>query len=163
MDKDFERFSIYGFSVEYPKDSRVEFDSRGRRGAGDVVFHLPDRTKFFLSWGDLERASKSFKTVEEQAESSLKRIGKTGNVKSFERVSHESITIHSHDGAYNRAKFEVKASPFGGKKIPQETHSVHLHCQESGRYYVMYAMFPEKGAYDYEGAFRKMAKSFRCH
>jgi len=164
MDKDFESFSIYGFSVDYPKDSRVEFNPKGRRGEGDVVFHLPDRTKFFLSWGDLERASKSFKTVEEQAESSLKRIGKAGNVKSFERVSHDSITIHSHNGAYNQAKFEeVRVGLFGGKKHPREAHSVHLYCQESGRYYVMYAMFPRGGAYDYEGAFRKMAKSLRCH
>jgi hypothetical protein len=164
IEKDFERFSVYGFSVDYPQDSRVEFNPKGRRGEGDVVFHLPDRTKFFLSWGNLERASKSFKTVEEQAENSLKQIGKAGNVKSFERVSHDSITIHSHNGAYNQARFEEVTLGFvGKKKYPREAHSVHVHCPETGRYYVIYAMLPEGGTYDYQGAFRMMAKSLHCH
>ncbi len=165
MEQDSEQFSVYGFSIDYPRDSRIEFNPKTRRGEGDVVFHFPDRVKIFLSWGDLEKAIKTFGTVEEHADHSLKRIKSAGNVKSFERISHDSIRVNSHQGAYNRAKFEeVTVGFFSGKrKSPREAHSVHVHCPESSRYFVVYALLPTGGTYDYEKTFTKMAKSLKCH
>lgn len=164
MEQDLEQFSVYGFSIDYPKDSRVEFNPKSRRGQGDVVFHFPDRMKIFLSWGDLENALKKFPTVEEHADHSLKRIKTAGNVKGFERISHDSISIHSHQGAYNRAKFEEVTVGFlsGKRKSPREAHSVHVHCPNSSRYFVVYALLPS-GANDYERTFTAMANSLRCH
>ena len=37
MEKDFERFSVYGFSIDYPKDARIEFNPKARRGEGYIV------------------------------------------------------------------------------------------------------------------------------
>ena len=165
MEQDLEKFSIYGFSIDYPKDLRIEFNPKSRRGEGDVVFHFPDRVKIFLSWGDLEKASKKFQSVEDHADHSLKRIKTAGNVKDFERVFHDSIRIRSHDGVYNRAKFgEVSMGFFSGKKKnPREAHSVHVHCPETGRYFVIYALLPAEGTFDYEKIFSAMAKSLHCH
>ncbi len=165
MEQDFEQFSVYGFSIDYPNDSRVEFNPKSRRGEGDVVFHFPDRMKIFLSWGDLEKAKKNFGTVEEHADHSLKRIKTAGNVKSFERISHDSISINSHQGAYNRARFEeITVGLFTGKrKSPREARSVHVHCPDSSRYFVIYALLPTGGTYDYERTFTKMGNSLRCH
>ncbi len=165
MEQDFEQFSVYGFSIEYPKDLRIEFNPKSRRGEGDLVFHFPDRVKIFLSWGDLEKASQKFKTVEEHADHSLKRIKTAGNVKNFERVSHDSIRIRSHNGVYNRAKFEeVTIGFFSGKrKNPREAHSVHVHCPVSSRFFVVYALLPTEGTYEYEKIFSAMANSLRCH
>ncbi len=164
MEQEFEHFSIYGFSIEYPKDSRVEFNPKSRRVEGDIVFHFPDRVKIFLSWGDLEKASK-FPTVQEHADHSLQRIKKAGNVKNFERISHDSITINSHDGAYNRAKFEEVSVGFlsGRRRNPREANSVHVHCPESSRYFVIYALLPAGGTYDYDRTFTKMANTLQCH
>ncbi len=164
MEQELERFSVYGFSIEYPKDSRVEFNPKSRRLAGDIVFHFPDRVKIFLSWGDLEKAAK-FPTVQEHADHSLQRIKKAGNVKSFERISHDSIRINSHEGAYNRAKFEEVSVGFfsGRKRNPREADSVHVHCPESSRFFVVYALLPTGGTYDYDRTFRKMANSLECH
>lgn len=164
-DKDFERFSVYGFSIDYPNDARVEFNPKARRGEGDVVFHFPDRVKIFLSWGDLEKATKRFGTVEEHANHGLERVRKAGNVKNFEKVSHDSMSINSHQGAFNRAKFEeLSIGLFSRRgKSPREAHSVHVHCPDSSRYFVVYALLPIGGTIDYEKTFTKMAKTLKCH
>jgi hypothetical protein len=165
MEQDFEQFSVYGFSVDYPMDSRIEFNPKSRHGQGDVVFHFPDRVKIFLSWGDLESALKKFSTVQEHADHSLQRIKKAGNVKSFERISHDSIRINSHEGVYNLARFEeIAVGLFSGKKrAPREAHSVHVHCPESSRFFVVYALLPTGGTYDYDRTFTKMANTLHCH
>ncbi|MGD0175220.1 MAG: hypothetical protein ABSC50_00140 [Candidatus Bathyarchaeia archaeon] len=165
MDPDFERFSVYGFSIDYPKEARIEFNPKSRRGEGDVVFHFPDKTKIFLSWGDLEKAKKSFGTVGEHADHGLNKVKTARNIKSFELISHDTVSINSHQGAYNRAKFEEVAVGFlgGRSKSPREAHSIHVHCAESSRYYVVYALLFIGGTYDYAKAFTKMAKTLKCH
>jgi len=165
MEQNFERFSVYGFSIDYPKDTRLEFNPKSRRGEGDVVFHFRDKMKIFLSWGNLEKAAKTFGTVEKHADHGLNRVKKARNVKNFELVSHDSLRINSHDGLYNRAKFEEVAVGFliGNRKNPREAHSVHVHCAESSRYFVVYALFPIGGTTDYERTFVKMAKALKCH
>lgn len=165
MEKDFERFSVYGFSIDYPNDARIEFNPKARRGEGDIVFHFPDKVKIFLSWGDLEKATKTFGTVEKHADHGLNRVKKAGNVKNFELISHDSLRISSHEGPYNRAKFEEIAVGFlsGKRKNPREAHSVHVHCAESSRYFVVYALLPIGGVTNYEKTFAKMAKTLKCH
>lgn len=165
MKSDFERFSIYGFSIDYPKDSRVEFNPKSRRNGGDIVFHFPDKMKIFLSWGELEKVQKNFQTVEQHAEHSLNTIKKSGNVKRFERVSQDSRRIHSHSGAYNRVKLEEMTVGFltGKKGMPREAYSVHLHCPESSRYFVIYTLIPGGGGVQYEGTLLTMADSLTCH
>ncbi len=165
MDPDFERFSVYGFSIDYPKEARIEFNPKSRRGEGDIVFHFPDKTKIYLSWGDLEKAKKSFGTVDEHADHGLNRVKTARNIKSFELISHDAVGINSHHGAYNRAKFEEVAVGFlgGRSKSPREAHSIHVHCEESSRYYVVYALLSIGGTYDYAKTFTKMAKTLKCH
>ena len=165
MDIAFERFSVYRFSIHYPSDVRIEFNPKSRRGEGDIVFHFPDRVKIFLSWGDLEKARQRFGTVGEHAAHGLERIKKAGNVKNFEKVSSDSMNVNSHKGAFNLAKFEeVTVGLFRGKvKSPREAYSVHVHCPESSRYFVLYALLPIGGRVDHDKAFRKMAESLKCH
>ena len=165
MNNDFERFSIYGFSIDYPKDCRLEFNPKSRRDTGDVVFHFPDRMKVFLSWGDLEKAAKNFQTVEQHAEHSLKNIKKSGAVKNFERISQDSVTIHSHRGAYNRVKLEEIAVGFlsGKRTVPRESYSVHVHCPNTARYFVVYTMIPGSSNENYEKTVMTMANSLKCH
>ena len=66
---EFETFSVYKFSMNYPPICRVEFNPKTRREAGDIVFHFPDpdrprapTEKVFLSWGALDKATKKFPT-----------------------------------------------------------------------------------------------------
>jgi len=161
----FEKFSVYGFSIDYPSVCTVEFNPKSRRKRGDVVFLFHDKEKVFLSWGDLESAQKKFHTVEEQAEHGIKTISKSGTVKGCERVTKDSIEVNSHKAAYNRVRLNeiVRGLFAGGKIIPREAYSVHVHCENSSRYFVIYTLLSSKAPEDFGDLMRIMINSFKCH
>ena len=167
--ENFERFSVYNFSIDYPPVCRVEFNPKSRREHGDIVFHFPDREKVFLSWGDLEKAEKKFETAEKQAEHSLQVVKKSGNVKKMEKLENDMLTLNSHSAAYNRVKVdEQSAGIFPGKRtVPHDAYSIHLHCEKSSRYFVIYTMLSPKASQESEdfrdAIFKVMASSFKCH
>ena len=164
---EFETFSVYNFSIDYPPVCRVEFNPKSRREAGDIVFHFPDREKLYLSWGDLEKAQKKFGDAQKQAEHSLGSVKKSQNVKKMEKITTDTLTINSHLAAYNRVKLEeTPPGIFPGKRrsIAHETYSLHLHCDKSSRYFVVYTMLSPNAPQDFgEVVFMRMAKSFACH
>ena len=163
----YENFSIYGFSLDYPEECRVEFNAKSRRESGDVVFHFADkadRVRIFLSWGELEKVSKRFQTTEEHAEFSLDAMKKGKNVKNFERVSRDTLSLHSHRGSVNKVKFDERSVGLtGSKNIPREAYSLHVHCTESNRYFVLYTMTPRSVETRYDRIMDSMTSSFRCH
>jgi len=164
--EDFETFSVYNFSIDYPPVCRVEFNPKTRREGGDIVFHFPDREKVFLSWGNLEKAEKKFETAEKQAEHSLQVVKKSGNVKKMEKLETDLLTLNSHPAAYNRVKVdEQPAGIFMGKRtVPHDAYSIHIHCDKTSRYFVIYAMLSPKAPEDFGVAiFKVMANSFKCH
>jgi len=161
----FEKFSIYGFSIDYPKVCRIEFNPKSRREGGDVVLHFPDREKVFVTWGAIEKVQEKFPTVEEQAEQTLKNIRKTGNVRNFERVKQDSIEVNSHKAAFNHITLDEAAGGlFPGKRtVKHEAYSVHLRCAESSRYFVIYTMLSPNAPPDFGELYDTMVHSFRCH
>lgn len=166
MKDNFERFSMYSISVDYPNDSRVEFNSKGKRDTGDVAFHLPERVRIFLSWGDLEKVSKRFNSVQEHAEYSINAMKKGKNVRNFEKVSTDSVEVNTHRAALNKVKFDemVASIPFAGKKaLQREAYSLHVHCEESKRYFVLYSMAPSDSQGRYDKTMTAMVESFKCH
>jgi hypothetical protein len=168
--EDFEKFSVYNFSIDYPSICRVEFNPKSRREQGDIVFHFPilegAKEKVFLSWGNLEKAEKKFETAEKQAEHSLQVVKKSGNVKKMEKLEKDTLTMNSHTAAYNHVRLdEQSAGLFPGKRtVPHDAYSIHLHCDKSSRYFVIYTMLSPKAQEDFGDAiFKVMAKSFKCH
>jgi hypothetical protein len=160
----FEQFSVYKFSMDYPAVCRIEFNPKSRREAGDIVFHFPDREKLYLSWGKLEDAQKKFATSREHAEHSLEIAKKSRQVKGFERIRQESLEVSSHKAEYNHAKMEeLSASPFRSRSTKREALSLHLHCEPSSRYFVIYALLSPNAPDDFEDLFLDMVRSFKCH
>lgn len=165
-DATFEKFSVYGFSVDYPTVCRVEFNPKSRREAGDVVFHFPDKEKIFLSWGDLEKVQKRFPTVEDQAEHGIKTVSKSGAVKGCERVTKDLIELNSHKAAYNhiRLKEMMGGGIFGGSKtVLRDGYSAHLQCEKSSRYFVVYTLLSANAPQDFGDLMKTIIDSFRCH
>ena len=163
---EFEKFSVYNFSIEYPPVCRVEFNPKSRREAGDIVFHFPDREKIFLSWGNLDKAEKKFESAEKQAEHSLQVVKKSGNVRKMEKLQSDTMTLNSHKAAYNRVRLdEQPAGLFMGKRtVPHDAFSIHLHCDKSSRYFVIYTMLSPRAPEDFGDAiFKVMVNSFKCH
>jgi hypothetical protein len=155
---------MYGFTIDYPERCRVEFNSKNRREAGDIVFRLPDNNRIFLSWGELEKVSKRFGSPEEHANYSIDAMEKGKNVRNFERVSRDSIRIHNHTSSVNKVRFDEKTlSLFArGKDIPREAYSLHVHCDKSNRYFVLYTM-ARANEVEFERIMESMRESFKCH
>jgi hypothetical protein len=160
----FERFSVYGFSIKYPDVCWFEFNPKSRREKGDIVVHFPEREKIFVSWGELKSALQNYPTEKEQSEQSIRQMSKSRNVGKVDRITNASLIINSHPAEYNRVGFEeLSVGPLftktrGTKRV---AYSVHLHCPQSSRYFVIHLIVgvPE----DFEELFRLMAMSFECH
>lgn len=165
LDTDFEEFSAYGFSIKYPSVCHVEFNPKTNREGGDIIFHYSVIEKIYLTWGDLVKARKRFPTVDEQAEHSVNSITRTRRVKQPERLTHDWLTINSHRAAYNHLRFnEVpKNYIFGKGLIEHESYSIHLQCEQTSRFFMVYSLLTGEAHEYFEDIMRSMANSFKCH
>jgi hypothetical protein len=156
---------MYGFAIDYPEECRVDFNSKNRRESGDVVFRFPEDTKIFLTWGDLEKVSKRFASSEEHASYSLDAMKKGKNVKNFQSVSRDTISVRNHTSSVNKVSFDEKALSFlpGSKDIPREAYSLHVYCDKSNRYFVLYTMAPANDQRGFDKIMESMTESFKCH
>ena len=161
-----ERFSVYGFSIDYPLVCRIEFKPKNSRGKGDMVFHFPDKEKLFVSWGDLTVAQKNFQTLEGQVEhnmQSLRKRSKRLNVQNLARTT-DSLTVSSHRTIFNNIRLEERGPGlFRRSNVSRSAYTVHLHCPNSNRFFVIYTLLSPKAPEDFENLFKKMASSLKCH
>jgi hypothetical protein len=164
LGEDFEKLTIYKFSIDYPSACRTEFNPKNKHNSGDLVFHFPNKEKVFITWGELEKAKKKFPTLSDYAENSIKQVRKEATV--FEREKQSSISLNSHEALYNQTS--VSQPPLGllglGRKpVKRGTYSVHLYCEPSARFFVIYALFSGSTDESFRETFMHMAKSFTCH
>jgi len=160
-----ERFSVYGFSIEYPPVCRFEFNPKSTRNKGDIVVHFPDKEKLFVSWGDLVTVQEKFPAVSEQAERSIKAMMKSRSVGKVERISSKTLEVNSHRAVYNEVRFEeVAVAGLAKTKTTKHlTYSVHLQCRDSSRFFVIYTILSPNAPEDFEMLFARMVGSFTCH
>jgi hypothetical protein len=79
-------------------------------------------------------------------------------------IENRDVTVNGHTAAYNHVRIDVpRRGLFGGRSQSQEIHSLHIHCPESGRYFVIYgSAIPERS--EPQGrTVMKLLESFRCH
>jgi hypothetical protein len=160
-----ERFSVYGFSIDYPAVCRVEINPKSLREIGDIVFHFPDREKVFLSWGQLAKAREKFQTIEAQADHAIDVIRKARNIKNFQMISQDSLDINSHEALYKSIQVEEILTGFlgGMKTIRRKAYSLHVHCDRSSRYFVVYVFLTANAPDAFDKVFRTMISSIKCH
>ena len=179
--EDFDKFSVYGFSIDYPAICYVEFSSKSRREAGDIAFHYSSKKNIYLAWGDLTKTRKMFQTVDEQAEQSIKVVTKNRDIRKVERVTQDSLTINSHKAVYNRLRLVEAPRGFGSKyktllylsspiylfldrkPVKHEAFSVHLHCERTSRYFVIYSLVSGEAPENFPSIIMSMMNSFQCH
>jgi hypothetical protein len=163
-EEEFEKFCAYGFSIEYPTVCYIEFRPKSKREAGDVIFHYSPNVKIYLTWGDLEKARKIFPTVEEQAEHSVDVMVKSRRVRNVERVKEDLLTICMHRAVFNHIRLDEvpRGYIFGQENIKHEAYSVHLHCENTSRFFVIYSLLagPPK---NFPSIMMSMINSFKCH
>lgn len=166
MKNEFETLSLYGMSIGYPKTARLELNRKSTRELGDVVFHFDRREKIVLSWGDLAEARRHYEDANAQAVASIERAKKSHQVRNMQSVERKDLPLHGHQAVYNHMRFEVVSRGIlrDRKIAEQETHSIHLHCPQSGRFYVLYGSATSSpDVSDQRSALLEMASSLKCH
>ena len=162
----YDRLSIYGFGVDYPKDWRVELKPESDRNRGNVVFHSPTRDNMFVSWEILERVKKRYTSLAEQVNDVLENIKKSRGVKSVEVMERKELEINGHTGVFTHSKVtSIKAFFFLRKRvILQELWSLHVYCEQTARFFALYgSSSSDERSLEQADIFKHMQKTFRCH
>ena len=154
--------TIYGFSFDFPKDRKLEFNPKFKRTDGDVAVKAPDKAVVFVSWGELERIVKKAPTIEDHAKFSLDRVKKSVQGK-LNQVEHKRIDVNGHPAEYNHVKILVPRRGLLGRGSEQEVTSVHIHCPKTGRYFVIYATSTGGNAGEQKTALESITETLRCH
>ncbi len=149
--------------MDYPTNCVIEFNPKSRRNEGDIAFKSPGGYKVFLSWGDLKKVEK-LHGVEGHADYSIERIRKSREAK-VKDVRRETVRIQGHPASFNEVKLElIKRGLYFNKSLtPQEVRSLHVHCDVSSRYFVLYGPASPEKSHDQEEVFATMVRSFWCH
>jgi hypothetical protein len=161
----YELVAMYGFSANCPNNARLELNPKTRRNKGDIVFHLEEGIKVFLSWGSLEDARKRYATAAAQASASIERSVKSTRAKLDGTPETKNLKIQGHDATYTHARMFVERGgfPFGSRRVTQDSHSLHLQCDESGRYYVVYAFARPEISEHVGKIMEPIMLSLKCH
>ena len=162
---EYELLAMYGFSANYPNNARLELNPKTRREKGDIVLHLEEGLKVFLSWGSLEDARKRYATAAAQASASIENSVKSTRAKLDGTPETKNLKIQGHDATYTHARMfaERGGFPFGSRRVTQESHSMHLQCDESGRYYVVYAFARPETSEQVGKTIEPIMLSLKCH
>jgi hypothetical protein len=141
----------------------VEFNPKSSRTQGDIAFKSPDGFKIFISWGELKKVEK-LNGVDGHADYSIQRMKGSGEAK-VKDIRRESRTICGHRASFNEVKLElIRRGLFLNKTLtPQEVRSLHVHCDISSRYFVLYAPSPPEKSSDLRYVIDKMSLTFVCH
>jgi hypothetical protein len=162
---EYEALAMYGFSASYPNNARLELNPKTRREKGDIVLHLEEGLKVFLSWGSLEDARKRYATAAAQASASIEHSVKNTRAKLDGTPEIKNLKIQGHDATYTHARMFVERGgfPFGSRRVTQDSHSMHLQCDESGRYYVVYAFARPETSEQVGKIVEPIMLSLKCH
>ena len=162
MDK--EKFSMYGFELMIPSDWRVELNPKTSRDRGDVVFQSKKGNRIFVSWGPLSEAQDKFKTLEEHRDTNVERIRKGPDVTEVKVSDLKELQIGGHRALGSHVTASVKGGMLSKKTTERDVWSVHVHCPNKARYYVVYSMTRDPEEYeDFSKVFDVVSESFACH
>jgi hypothetical protein len=160
-----ERFSAYGVGVGIPEDWRIEFAPKSSRTRGDVAFHSPANNVFFVSWGKLENAQRSFKSLEHQRDESVKRVKRNPNVSMARVESTSRGTVSTHEAIISRLVAQKRRGMMSRyQEPPHDIWMAHFYCPESSRYYIAYWNLKDGEEFpDPEPKFLEIVHSLVCH
>ncbi len=158
-----EKFALYGFELMIPSDWSIELNPKSSRKKGDVAFQSQKGNRVFVSWGSLEDA-KQFKTLEEHRDGSLKQVKKGSDVKSFAVSDLKETQIAGHRALVSHVSTEIRTGVMGRNVASRDIWSVHFHCTNLSRYYVLFSMERDPTEFEDMGpVFDAFAKTMVCH
>ena len=159
----YERLEAYGFGVDYPLDCIIEFNPKSNRSHGDIALKSPGGYKLFVSWGELDKVKK-LNGVEGHADYSIQRIKGSREAK-IEDVRKDTMNVNGHRASFRDVSLEIlkRGIFFNTTKTAQQVRSMHLHCDVSSRYFVIYGPATSENSGKQFDVISKMVHSFVCH
>ena len=123
----------------------------------------PNGYKLFLSWGELKKVEK-LRGVDGHADYSIQKI-KGSREALVKDVRRESTRVNGHNASFSDIKLEVlrRGLFFNTTKTPQVVLSLHVHCDASSRYFVIYSPASSDKSQEQAEVVSRMVKSFVCH
>lgn len=164
FDLEYELFAAYKVSIEYPSGWEIQV-KKLKLAQGDVVFKN-DKEGFTctLLWGPLKEVKKKFTSAKEQAQRVLEGFEEKKRVKNFKLIEQRSLMINGHDASLIHMRMIIR---YGGLIIKTWLHSdvyaFYLHCDESDRYFILYALSPPEQEEKHSKIFNHMIETFKCH
>lgn len=159
-----EKFAMYGFELSIPSDWRVELNPKTSREKGDVAFQSKKGNRIFVSWGPLAEAQNRFKTLEEHRDTNVERIRKGPDVTGVEVSDMKEVQVSGHRALVSHVTATVKAGMMSRRTTDRDVWSVHVHCPNVSRYYVVYSMTRDPTEFeDFSKVFNAVSESFSCH
>jgi len=159
----YELFTMYGFSINYPDTWEVELNPKSDRNAGDVVFKTI-RHRIFLSWGPLEPAQKKYGSLDRHADAAIQKVRKGGDVRNLQTLERRDTSVNGHKAVLNRFRVTLGVSFFAMRTAYRELSWVILHCEKTGKFFVLYESVTESySATEQELILGQMKDSFKCH
>ena len=158
----YEKFAMYGVSVDYPEESEIEF--RGAiRGSGEITFTIPEAVKAIVLWRPLNPVKKKAATPEGCCKEMLSKIGKTRGVLNVEVLEQKSFELNGHQAEH--VYYEINAyqgGVFKKRTIKLRGMATHLFCEETERHFSINSV-PTNNIEKQKETFNRITESFRCH
>jgi hypothetical protein len=158
-------FAVYGLSIQTPEDWRVELNPKSERIKGDVAFHTPDGSRFYISWGPLKDIVGKFNRLEEHRDFSINQVKRGRDVDSLTVSEMVEGQIMGHRSLSVRLVIRVRSGLMGRTASARIVCSTHFHCPNFSRYYVFYALSNAKGIQEPEfwNLYKRVSESIKCH
>jgi len=158
-----DRLNLYGFSFDFPFTAKLEFNPKLTRETGGVAVKSSRDSVVFVTWGPLEKIPQKADEAEDHANFNLERI-ENRTRRRLTSLEHKVQETNGHDSVYNVVMLEPTGGVFGrGKREEETVRSLHIHCETSGRYFVVYCVTNKKNGDQQSLALETVINSFRCH
>jgi hypothetical protein len=128
-----------------------------------VALKSPSGYRLFVSWGALEKVEK-LKDVDGHADYSIERI-KGSREAVVKNVKRQSVSANGHKASLNDIDVELVSRGlfFNKTTTQQKVRSLHVHCDVSSRYFVIYSPATPEKSQEQGDVVSRMVKSFVCH
>jgi len=164
------KFAAYDIETQYPSEWEVRLKQGSKKHDGSVIF-CPSKTPrcIYIGWGELEKARSRFPTYREQAEDSLKRMKKEKKHSRMgvKLLDQRNVKVNGHEAFENHVRAVTgdyhMILPFFAGGVEHEVRSVFLHCEDSGRFFVLVADGPPEDAGELNSTFQQVLQSLKCH
>jgi len=158
----YDRLEAYGFGVDYPSSWSIMFDPKSTKSAGDVTMKSPRGYNVSLSWGELEKV-RSLNGVDAHADFSVDRVKGKREAQVMD-VRKDSMMVDGHRASFRDVKLGVARRRVMGKaETVQEVRSLHVHCDVSSRYFVLYGQVGQDLGDEQRDVLSRMIRGFACH